>query len=140
MTSITSWCEIASQLVQKKLEEKQIEEEQAAKAQNWKPFVCCDDDDDEESSNSLKDNIISELPPCVAVTPNEPVDSLIMGDEHLNTIPATESYEFIKSCVENLVPNPSESDGETECDVPAGFTTFSNVLFDADYDSDSRDD
>nr|GEV64454.1 hypothetical protein [Tanacetum cinerariifolium] len=29
-----------------------------------------------------------------------------MGDEHLDTIPATESDEFIKSSVENLVPNP----------------------------------
>nr|GFB80806.1 hypothetical protein [Tanacetum cinerariifolium] len=122
------------------LEEKQLEEEQAAKAQYWKPPVCCDDDDDEESSKSLKDNIISELPPCVAVTPTEPVDSLSMGDEHLNTIPATESDEFIKSCVENLVPNPSESEGKNDCDVPAGFTTFSNALFDDDYDSDSSDD
>nr|GFB48662.1 hypothetical protein [Tanacetum cinerariifolium] len=34
------------------------------------------------------------------------VDSLIMGDEHLNTISATESDEFIKSCAEKLVPNP----------------------------------
>nr|GEU78264.1 hypothetical protein [Tanacetum cinerariifolium] len=59
-----------------------------------------------------------------------------MGDEHLNTIPATESNEFIKSCVENLVPNPSESDGKNEFDVPAGFTTFYNVHFDADFDSD----
>nr|GFB74590.1 hypothetical protein [Tanacetum cinerariifolium] len=67
-------------------------------------------------------------------TPSELVDSLSMGNEHLNTIPATKSDEFIKSCVENLVPNPSESEGEDECDVPAGFTTFSNVLFDADYD------
>nr|GFB77757.1 hypothetical protein [Tanacetum cinerariifolium] len=39
-------------------------------------------------------------------TPTEPIDSLSMGDEHLNTISATESDEFIKSCVENLVPNP----------------------------------
>nr|GEY64421.1 reverse transcriptase domain-containing protein [Tanacetum cinerariifolium] len=74
------------------------------------------------------------------VTPNEPVDSLSMGDEHLNTIPATESDEFIKSSVENLIPNPSESEGENKCDVPAGFTTFSNVLFSADYDFDSGDD
>nr|GFB67838.1 hypothetical protein [Tanacetum cinerariifolium] len=73
-------------------------------------------------------------------TPTKPVDSLSMGDEHLNTILATESDEFIKSCVENLVPNPSESEGESSCDVPAGFTTFSNVLFDDDYDSDSSDD
>nr|GEX94280.1 hypothetical protein [Tanacetum cinerariifolium] len=63
-----------------------------------------------------------------------------MGDEHLNTISATESDKFIKSCVENLIPNPSESEGESGCDVPAAFTTFSNVLFDADYDSDSSDD
>nr|GFC69495.1 hypothetical protein [Tanacetum cinerariifolium] len=59
--------------------EKQLEEEQAAKAQNWKLPVSYDDDDDEESSNSLEDNIISELPPCVAITPTEPVDSLSMG-------------------------------------------------------------
>nr|GEZ29763.1 hypothetical protein [Tanacetum cinerariifolium] len=56
-----------------------------------------------------------------------------MGDEHLNTILATESDEFIKSSVENLVPNPSESKGENGCDVPACFTNFSNILFDADY-------
>nr|GFB53503.1 hypothetical protein [Tanacetum cinerariifolium] len=63
-----------------------------------------------------------------------------MGDEHLNTILATKSNKFIKSCVKNLVLNPSESEGENECDVPAGFTHFFNVLFDADYDSDSGDD
>nr|GEW17448.1 hypothetical protein [Tanacetum cinerariifolium] len=114
--------------------------EQAAESQNWKLPVCYDDDDDEESLNSLEDNIISELPSYSAVTPSEPVDSLNMGDEHLNTISATESDEFIKSCVENLVPNPSESEGKNVCDVPAGFTTFSNVLFDADYDFDSGDD
>nr|GEY06639.1 hypothetical protein [Tanacetum cinerariifolium] len=120
------------------LEEKQLKEEQAAKAQTWKLPVCYDDDDDVEGYNSLNDNIIYELPPYSAVTPNEPVDSLSMGGEHLDTIPATESDEFIKSYVENLVPNPSESEGENGCDVPAGFTTFSNVLFDADYDSDSN--
>nr|GFA72453.1 hypothetical protein [Tanacetum cinerariifolium] len=140
MTSLTSLCELACQIVQKNLEEKQLEEEQAVKAQSWKLPVCYDDDDDEESSNSLEDNIISKLPSYSAVTPSEPVDSLSMGDEHHNTIPATESDEFIKSCVENLIPNPSKSEGESECDVPAGFTTFSNVLFDAYYDSNSSDD
>nr|GEW64242.1 hypothetical protein [Tanacetum cinerariifolium] len=140
MTLLTSMCELACQIVQKKLEEKQLEEEQAAKAQNWKLPISYDDDDDEESSNSLEDNIISELPPCVAITPTEPVDSLSMGDEHLDTILAMDSDEFIKSSVENLFPNPSESEGENECDVPAGFTTFSNVLFDAEYDFDSSDD
>nr|GEU29827.1 hypothetical protein [Tanacetum cinerariifolium] len=63
-----------------------------------------------------------------------------MGDEHLNTILAMESNKFIKSCVENLVPNPSESEGENGCDVPACFTTFSNILFNADYEFDYSDD
>nr|GEV98123.1 hypothetical protein [Tanacetum cinerariifolium] len=65
-----------------------------------------------------------------------------MGDKHLDTIPATKSDEFIKSSVENLVLNPSESEGEHECDVSAcdDFTTFSNLLFDADYDFSSSDD
>nr|GEV49799.1 hypothetical protein [Tanacetum cinerariifolium] len=65
-----------------------------------------------------------------------------MGDEHLDTISATKSDEFIKSSVENLVPNPSESEGKHECDMPAcdDFTTFSNILFDTDDDFSSSDD
>nr|GEY94621.1 hypothetical protein [Tanacetum cinerariifolium] len=63
-----------------------------------------------------------------------------MGDEYLDTVPATELDKFIKSSVKNFVLNPSESEGEYECDVPASFTTFSNVLFDADYDFNSGDD
>nr|GEY64096.1 hypothetical protein [Tanacetum cinerariifolium] len=114
---------MACQIVQKKLEEKRIEEEQAAKAQHSKIPACSDDDDDYST-----------------ITPKEPVDSLSMGDEHLNTISTTESNEFIKSCVENLVPNPSESKGENGCDVLACFTTFSNILFDAEYEFDSVDD
>nr|GFC03003.1 hypothetical protein [Tanacetum cinerariifolium] len=139
MTSLTSFYEMTCQIVQKKLKEKRIEEEQAATAQNRKLPVCYDDDDDEEESNSLKDNNISELPPCSAVTPSEPVNSLSMGDEHLDTILATESDEFIKSCVEDLVPIPSESEGENGCDVPSCFTTFSNILFNDEYEFDSVD-
>nr|GEX40691.1 hypothetical protein [Tanacetum cinerariifolium] len=100
MTSFTSFFEMACQFIQKKQEEKQLEEEQAAKAQNWKLPVCYDDDDDEERSNYLKYNIISRLPQCSAITPNEPVlsieepdNSLSMGDEHLDTILMTESDE-----------------------------------------------
>nr|GFA25614.1 hypothetical protein [Tanacetum cinerariifolium] len=73
MTSITSLCEMACTFVQKKLEEKQLEEERAAKAQNLKLPVCYDDDDDKEISDSLDDNIISGLPPSSAITPDEPV-------------------------------------------------------------------
>nr|GEZ42273.1 hypothetical protein [Tanacetum cinerariifolium] len=109
-------------------EEKRIEEEQAAKAQSWKFLVCYDDDDDEEGYNSLNDNIISELPPYSAVTPTEPVDSLIMEDEHLNTIPATESDEFIKSCVENLDSDSSDDQSLSVEDVREKI--YSNPLFD----------
>nr|GEV81047.1 hypothetical protein [Tanacetum cinerariifolium] len=108
-------------------EEKQIEEYQAANSLYGKILACYDDDDDDNA---------------FAITPNEPVHSLSMGDEHLDTILATELDEFIKSSVENLVPIPSESEGKSECDVPAHeeFTTFSNILFDADYEFDSNDD
>nr|GFB14840.1 hypothetical protein [Tanacetum cinerariifolium] len=131
---------MVDQLIQKKQEEKQIQEDQAANTRYWKIPGYYDDDDEEEESNSLKDNNISELPSCSAVTPNETVDSLIMGDKHLDTIPATKSDEFINSSVENLVPNPSESEGENSGDLPACFTTFSNILFDDEYEFDSADD
>ncbi|GKF07722.1 hypothetical protein Tco_0041946, partial [Tanacetum coccineum] len=50
----------------------------------------------------------------------EPDNSLNMRDEHLNTIPETESDEVIKSSVENLVPIPSEFEGISNdtSDVP----------------------
>nr|GFD59535.1 hypothetical protein [Tanacetum cinerariifolium] len=82
--------------------EKQIQEDQAANTRYWKIPAYYDDDDDNN----------------FAVTPNEPGNSLIMGDEHIDTVPATESHEFIKSSVENLVPNPSESEGENGGDLP----------------------
>nr|GFD37542.1 hypothetical protein [Tanacetum cinerariifolium] len=90
----------------------------------WKIPAYYDDDDDYN----------------FAITPNKTVDSLIMRDEHLDTISVTESNEFIKSSVENLVPNPSESEGENGCDMLACFTTFSNILFDDEYEFDSVDD
>nr|GEV04346.1 hypothetical protein [Tanacetum cinerariifolium] len=73
---------------------------------------CYDDHDDEDYN--------------FAITPNKPDNSLSMGDEHLDTIPATESDEFIKSSVENLVPISSEPEGEYEY-VPKKI--FSNPLF-----------
>nr|GFB84024.1 hypothetical protein [Tanacetum cinerariifolium] len=68
------------------------------------------------------------LPPFSSITPDEPVlsteepdNSLSMGDEHLDTNPTTESDEFIKSSVENLISIPSESKGIPDhmCDVPS---------------------
>nr|GEZ69541.1 hypothetical protein [Tanacetum cinerariifolium] len=96
MTQLTSICEMFRQIVQKKQKEKRIEEEQAANARYWKIPACCDDDDDDDSA----------ITPILST--KEPVDSLSMGDEHLDTILATESDEVIKSSVEDLVPIPSE--------------------------------
>ncbi|GKD77836.1 hypothetical protein Tco_1340457, partial [Tanacetum coccineum] len=78
-----------------------------------RPLVYCDNDDDEDYT--------------IAITPEsptkEPVNSLSLGDEHLDTIPATESDEFIKFSVETLVPT----------DIPKeNFIIFSNPLFDLD--------
>nr|GEV47164.1 hypothetical protein [Tanacetum cinerariifolium] len=96
---------------------------------------CYDDDDDEDYTAIITlDFLIT--------------DSLLMKNEHLDTIPKTESDEFIKSSVENLVPILSESEDfsniESECDIPdcddsqtINFSTFSNPLFD---DSTSTDD
>ncbi|GJX47935.1 hypothetical protein Tco_0273125 [Tanacetum coccineum] len=130
------------------------QEVQAAKvsSQYWKPsiFYDDDDDDDEESSIPLRD-IIFELPLSIAIAPNLPItDSLIMEDEHLNTIPDTESDEENKSSVKDLNLTPSESedlsedlsDNESKCDVPVcdNFTTFLNPLFDSNDDFTSSDD
>nr|GFC05158.1 hypothetical protein [Tanacetum cinerariifolium] len=107
MMTLTSMCEMVCQIFQKKQEEKRIEEEQAANARYWKIPACCDDDDDYNSA----------ITPILST--EEPVDSLSMGDEHLDTIPATKSDEVIKSSVENLVPILSEFEGipDTMCDV-----------------------
>ncbi|GJZ18459.1 hypothetical protein Tco_0554582 [Tanacetum coccineum] len=152
MEQLTSIRDMVGQYIQKKEEEKRIEEEQAAKDRYWKIPVCYDDDDDEESSTPLKDIIISGLPPCVAITPvlftEEPVDSLIMEDEHLDTIQETESEELIKSSVEDLVQILSESEDSSkgECDLPPyddssknHDLTFSNPLFDINEDFTSSD-
>ncbi|GKB75579.1 hypothetical protein Tco_0942474 [Tanacetum coccineum] len=102
-----------------------------------------------DENNKIRD--CYKLSPS-AITPVLPTDedSLIMGDEHLSTIPETESDEVIKSSVENLVPIPSEFEvtpnNESECDVPVcdesslTFTTFSNPLFDSNDDFTSSDD
>nr|GEV03563.1 hypothetical protein [Tanacetum cinerariifolium] len=73
---------------------------------NRPTFYNYDDDDDEDYT--------------ITITPKEPVDSLIMKDEHLDTILATELDEVINFSVEDLVPIPSESEGISDdtCDVP----------------------
>nr|GEV93216.1 hypothetical protein [Tanacetum cinerariifolium] len=76
----------------------------------WNRLVVYDDDDD-------------DVDYTIAITPvlstEEPGNSLSMGDEHLDTIPATKSDEVIKSSVEDLVLILSEFKciPDTMCDV-----------------------
>ncbi|GKE86061.1 hypothetical protein Tco_1559803 [Tanacetum coccineum] len=132
------------------LVEKLRQQEQTANLSTHTPepsrrfnFIYDDDDDDEESTIPLNE-VISQIPPSIAITPvlptMEPEDSLIIGDENLSTIPEKEPDEFIKSSIEDLVPISSESedtsDSDNECDFPFcdNFVTFSNPLFDANDD------
>nr|GFA76277.1 zinc finger, CCHC-type [Tanacetum cinerariifolium] len=73
---------------------------------------CYDDDEDYTSAIA---------PDAPVLSTEEPDNPLSMGDEHLDTILATESDEFIKSSVDNLNPIPSESKGipDHRCDVPS---------------------
>ncbi|GKA27123.1 hypothetical protein Tco_0713291 [Tanacetum coccineum] len=117
ITTVQSAVKIAIQQHEQAVQKKQ--EEQAAFTPYWK-FPIFDDDDDEytiqykeyleNSSNAITPDLSTE----------EPDNSLSMGDEHLDTIPETESDEVIKSSVEDLVPIPSESEGifDNMCDVP----------------------
>ncbi|GJS40512.1 hypothetical protein Tco_0565555 [Tanacetum coccineum] len=73
-----------------------------------------------------------------------------MGDEHLDTIPETESDEVIKSSVKDLVPIPSESEGisDSMCDVPFcenshpldALKDHSEIFYDPNDDYASSDD
>nr|GFA30373.1 hypothetical protein [Tanacetum cinerariifolium] len=53
-----------------------------------------------------------------------------MEDEHLDTISETKSNEFIKSSVKNLVPSPSESEGESDCDPEEEIRLIEKLLYD----------
>ncbi|GKD47550.1 hypothetical protein Tco_1276526 [Tanacetum coccineum] len=132
MEKMTSICDMVGQYMQKKEEDRRIAEDQAAKDRYWKIPICYDDDEDY----------------TIAITPvlstEEPIDSLIMEDEHLDAIPATESDEVIKSSVENLVPTPSEFEGISDdtCDVPVckESSTFDALKDHSEILSDSNDD
>ncbi|GJU84464.1 hypothetical protein Tco_1292010 [Tanacetum coccineum] len=107
------------------------------------PAFCNNDDDDDDEEYTI------------AITPvlptEKPDNSLSMWNEHLDTIPATESDEVIKSSVENLVPIPSESedfsdiesDGdEPDCDdsQTTNFLTEFNPIHNEDLDSTPKND
>nr|GEX09619.1 hypothetical protein [Tanacetum cinerariifolium] len=124
-----------------------------------------DDDDDDYDKESIistntdifktpSSNAITNSPPVLPI--EDPEESLIMGKKKLSTIPEKESDEFIKSSVEDLVPIPSESEdtsrSDSKCILPSyddfspidvlekKYVTFSNPLFNSNYDFISSDD
>ncbi|GKA55477.1 hypothetical protein Tco_0754426 [Tanacetum coccineum] len=145
-----TWCElIIQQKVKEKQEEKNIAEKAADHRTRTPEFL--DSFKLTYKKITIPLNNIPEIPPTDAITPDLLImDSLIMEDEHLDTIPKTESDKVIKSSVESLIPIPSESDDffdiESECDVPVcdysspSFMTFSNPLFDSNDDFNFSDD
>ncbi|GJW26853.1 hypothetical protein Tco_0040664 [Tanacetum coccineum] len=107
--------------INKKKEFRQLEQAANLSTYTTKPsrrFNSFYDDDDEEESTIPLNEIVSQIHPSIAITPVlsplGPEDSLIIGDEDLNTIPEKESDEVIKSSVEDLVPIPSEFEDTSE--------------------------
>ncbi|GJX01144.1 hypothetical protein Tco_0185057 [Tanacetum coccineum] len=108
------------------------------------------------SQNKIMEQMTStcDMDYTIAITPvlstEEPVDSLIIDDEHLHAVPATKSDEVIKSSVENLVPIPSKSEGipDSVCDVPLcdnptplkAFKYHSEIVVNSNDDDTSSDD
>ncbi|GJT78997.1 reverse transcriptase domain-containing protein [Tanacetum coccineum] len=108
------------ELLRKLLKDLQIINEELAEYINslsWNRPAFYDDDD--EYTIQYREYLENS---SYAITPDlstkEPGNSLSMGDEHLSTIPETESDEVINSGVEDLVPIPSESEGifDNMCD------------------------
>ncbi|GKE40410.1 hypothetical protein Tco_1463815, partial [Tanacetum coccineum] len=101
--------EVIQELLNKLLNDVKIISEELAEFINslsWNhPAIYYDDDEDY----------------TIAITPDlateEPVNSLSIGDEHLDTIPVTESDEVIKSSVENLVPIPNVNASPPDAEI-----------------------
>ncbi|GKC66975.1 hypothetical protein Tco_1099573 [Tanacetum coccineum] len=102
-----------------------------------------DDDDYSILNQEFSSNFSSSNTPDLPI--EEPVNSLSMGDEHLDTIPATESDEVIKSSVKDPVPIPRvreidlfldnsippgiDNDDDSEGDILPLEELLDNVLF-----------
>nr|GEV43759.1 hypothetical protein [Tanacetum cinerariifolium] len=111
------------ELLRKLLEDLKIIREELAEYINSLSWNCPTfyDDDDDEYSIQYREYLENSSNAITPDLPNEePDNSLSMRDEHLSTIPKTESNEVIKSSVEDLVPILSESEGifGDTCDVP----------------------
>ncbi|GJV38460.1 hypothetical protein Tco_1410937 [Tanacetum coccineum] len=107
--------------------EKAYEDEKYSAACRYMLSITCDDEDDYIPSGDIIARYSTSITPDLPIEESE--NSLIMGDEPLSTIPATESDEVIKSSVENLVPIPSEFEGISDdtSDVPTCDNNCVNV-------------
>nr|GEV97882.1 hypothetical protein [Tanacetum cinerariifolium] len=103
------------ELLRKLLNDLQIISEELAEYINlssWNHPAFYDDDDDDKYTFQYTEYLENSSNIIIPDLPTEkPDNSLIMGDEHLGTIPETKSDEVIKSSVEDLVSIPSESEG-----------------------------
>ncbi|GJX55536.1 hypothetical protein Tco_0285433 [Tanacetum coccineum] len=143
--------------INKKKELRQLEQAANLSTYTTKPLrrfnSFYDDDDDEESTIPLNE-IISQIPPSIAITTvlstMEPEDSLSMGDEHLSTILEKELDEFIKSGKSMTFSNPlfdsnddftsSDDESLSDEDVPKdNVKIYSNPLFEFDDEYISSD-
>nr|GFD37213.1 hypothetical protein [Tanacetum cinerariifolium] len=106
MTQLTSMCELACQIVQKKQEEKRIKEEQAANARYWKIPACCDDDEDYDSA----------ITPILST--KEPIDSLKAAEIVIPEVKEIEddnlrekllNFHLLIANIEALKDNPTQS-------------------------------
>ncbi|GKC45496.1 hypothetical protein Tco_1063218, partial [Tanacetum coccineum] len=72
----------------------------------------------------------------------EPLDTLLMGDEVISTIPERENDEFIKSSVDDHVLIPRESEvtsvcDDLECDMPITIPLPTTDVKEEDFDINS---
>nr|GEW88779.1 ribonuclease H-like domain-containing protein [Tanacetum cinerariifolium] len=139
------------ELLRKLLEDLQIINEELAEYINylsWNSPTFYNDDD--EYSIQYREYLENSNAITLDLPTEEPNNSLSMRDEHLSTIPETESNEVIKSSVETLVPIPSESEAifDDTCDVsfcdnsppPDVLTDNFELFFNFNDDCTSNDD
>ncbi|GKB23501.1 hypothetical protein Tco_0862902 [Tanacetum coccineum] len=149
------------------LVEKLRQQEQAANLSTHTPepsrhfnFIYDDDDDDDDNDDNEEstipfNEIITQIPPSIAITPvlptMEPEESLNIGDEHLSNIPKKESDEVINArgnsvTISNMFfyvnDDFTSSDDESFPDedvAEENFKTYSNPLFKFDEEYISSD-
>nr|GEV82848.1 hypothetical protein [Tanacetum cinerariifolium] len=90
---------------------------------NRPAFYNNDDDDDEDCTIAITpdflitNSLIMGDEHLDTILKKESDEFINMGDEHLNTIPVTKSDEVIKSSVEDLVPIPSKSEAKDHVEI-----------------------